>query len=343
MIKIQNVYYMLCYAFSALNKQGYKKIGTEHFDNIGDLCGEILIRGITLQIKQGLNKEYRTEVDPLVTPKGKIEIAESIKTRSVMKKRLVCSYDEFSVNCNQNKILKTTMMVLLKSDIDKKRKKKLRKLLVYFNEIDCVPIDQIDWNIRYHRNNQNYRLLIGVCYLVIHGLIQNKEDGFQKFMDFDDENKAHLYEKFVLEYFKKEYPKMKVHAPRIPWALDDVESDFLPDMRTDITLEYKDRILIIDTKYYGQILKSWKSKKTISSNNLYQIYTYVKNRQSHLKDEGITVSGMLLYAKTDEDITPNQTYRMDGNSIAVRTLDLNADFNQIKQELDTIVEEYFKD
>ncbi|SHM65333.1 hypothetical protein [Ruminococcus flavefaciens] len=53
------------------------------------------------------------------------------------------------------------------------------------------------------------------------------------------------------------------------------------------------------------------------------------------------VSGMLLYARTDESVQPNNIYQMSGNKISVRTLDLNCDFAQIATQLNQIVEEHF--
>ena len=53
-----------------------------------------------------------------------------------------------------------------------------------------------------------------------------------------------------------------------------------------------------------------------------------------------SVSGMLLYAKTDETVYPDHEYKMSGNTIAVRTLDLDKDFAEIKKQLDGIVERY---
>ena len=47
---------------------------------------------------------------------------------------------------------------------------------------------------------------------------------------------------------------------------------------------------------------------------------------------------MLLYAKTDEEIYPNNEYQMSGNHITVRTLDLNCDFAEIATQLDGIVQ-----
>ena len=54
------------------------------------------------------------------------------------------------------------------------------------------------------------------------------------------------------------------------------------------------------------------------------------------------VSGMLLYAKTDEEVDINKDYQMGGNRISVRTLDLGGEFSLIKAELDHIAEEYFE-
>ena len=58
-------------------------------------------------------------------------------------------------------------------------------------------------------------------------------------------------------------------------------------------------------------------------------------------DKPHVVSGLLLYAKTDETLLPNQTYQMSGNKISVKTLDLDCDFEKIAEQLDEIVDEYF--
>ena len=98
MIRVQNIYYMLSYAFQILKEQGYKHIGTEEFHNTPDLMAEILIRGFSVQIKRGLAKEYVSVEEPLSNPKGKIDISESIKGMTILRKQLVCLYDDFSVN-----------------------------------------------------------------------------------------------------------------------------------------------------------------------------------------------------------------------------------------------------
>ena len=189
MIPIRNVYYMLSYAFQILQEQGYNNISTEDFDNSAELCSAILSKGISLQLKRGLNKDYIEVKEPLSAIKGKIDISDSIKTRSIMKSQLVCSYDEFSENSYFNKILKTTVMLLLKADISKSRKKELKNLMMFFSNVDTLDVHDIHWHIRYNKNNQSYHLLLSICNLVVEGLLQTQQDGTSKLMNFIDEQR----------------------------------------------------------------------------------------------------------------------------------------------------------
>ena len=342
MIRIQNIYYMLAYAFQVLNEQGYKNIATEDFDNTAELCAAILARGISTQIKRGLGKEYIPQTEALSSLRGKIDITESIKTQALQRKQLVCAYDEFSVNSHMNRIIKSTMLLLLRADITKARKKELRKLLVFFDDVDAIDLYSVNWNMQYNRNNQTYRMLISICYLVVKGLLQTQSDGTTKLMDFLDEQRMHrLYEKFILEYYRREYPQITANASQIPWQLDDDTSAMLPVMQTDIMLSHGERTLIIDAKYYAHSTQIQYDKHTLHSGNMYQIFTYVKYKEAELADRPHEVSGMLLYAKTDEDIYPENEYRMSGNRIEVRTLNLDGDFNSIRSQLDGIAEKYF--
>ena len=342
MIPIQNIYHMLAYAFQVLREQGYKSIATEEFHNVAELCAAILAKGISGQLKRGLGREYIEQTEALSTVRGRIDISESIKTQSIHKQQLVCSYDEFSVNSYLNRIIKTTMELLLRADISKARKKELKKLLVFFGEVEPLDVHLIDWNIRYNRNNQTYRMLISVCYLVVKGLLQTNSDGSTKLMDFLDEQRMHrLYEKFILEYYRKEHPKLNASSSQIPWALDDGMSDMLPVMQSDITLSKGDTVLIIDAKYYPHTTQMQYDVHTLHSGNLYQIFTYVKNKEVEFGAAQHTVSGMLLYAKTDEQVQPDHIYHMSGNRVSVRTLDLNQDFPEIARQLDGIAQEHF--
>lgn len=340
MIKIKNIYYMLSYAFTILNEKGYKDISVEEFDNIGELFSEILIHGISYQLKKGLHKDYIDEKDSLTTIRGKIDITSAINEGTILKNKLICEYDDFNDNNQLNQIIKSTCYYLIKSDISKERKNKLKKLMLYFSNVDLINIANIKWNVTFNKNSQNYRLLISICNLVVKGLIQTTQDGNTKLMTFLDERYMHtLYEKFILEFYKKECPELSASSSKIDWILDDDKDYMLPNMQSDIMLQKGNNILIIDAKYYANNIQIYHENQSVISSNLYQIFTYVKNKQ--FEDKSKWVSGMLLYVKTDSFIQPDSTYLMSGNKITVRTLDLNQEFLNIKEALINIANTIF--
>lgn len=342
MILIQNIYHMLAYAFHVLNEQGLKQVDAEVFDNAQRLCAEILIKGVSAQIKRGLKRDYVPYNETLSSIKGRIDVSASIKNLSVIRRQLVCSYDKFTTDIILNRIIKSTLILLLKSELTGKQKKEIKKLLIYFADVEEIDVRSIDWNIHYSRTDQTYQFLITICQLTVKGLLQTQSDGSYKLMNFFDEQRmSRLYEKFILEYYKKHFNGSTFGSSLIDWQLDYGTRDMLPAMKTDIMLQKDNNILIIDAKYYGSTTQVNFDKHTIHSSNLYQIFTYVKNKEFELRNKEHKVSGMLLYAKTDEEIQPDNEYYMSGNKISVKTLDLNTDFTSIKNQLDNIVNKHF--
>ena len=102
MIKIQNIYHMLAYAFQILREKGYASCGTEDFENTADLLSAILVKGVSIQIKRGLGRTYIEQTEPLSCLRGKIDVSESIKQQTLIKQQLVCTYDEFSEDMYMN-------------------------------------------------------------------------------------------------------------------------------------------------------------------------------------------------------------------------------------------------
>lgn len=331
---------MLSYAFQVLNQQIYKNMATESFENTADMFAAILCKGIESQLKRYLNRDYVIETETLSSLRGSIRVTESINQMSFLNKKLVCSFDEFSNDSYMNRILKSTMFLLLKADVSIERKKSLKSLLPYFNEVHEIDIYRINWKFHFNQNNQTYRMLMGICYLTIKGLLQTQSNGKNKLMNFIDEQRMNrLYEKFVLAYYQKHFIHLNPSANYIDWDAQG-ETEYLPAMKTDITLtdSSQKKALIIDTKYYGSTMQSQFGKNSYHSGNLYQILSYVNNKKAKFDGK---VSGMLLYAKTDEEVTPNQRFVILGNQFAIKTLDLNVDFFEIEEQLKDIVNEFF--
>lgn len=340
MIKVKNIYYMLSYAFRILNEDKYQDIKTEEFQYTADLMAAILAKGLSSQIKRGLGKEYIQRSDMLSSPRGKIDISCSVKEQAILSRKLVCIYDSFEENTYMNQVLKSTARKLIQvDDVKAERKKSLKKLMLYFNNVDLIDLRNVKWKgFQYTKNNATYKMLINICFLVSKGLLLTDDKGVLKMSKYLDDRQMHnLYEKFILEYYRKHYPEFKATPSQVDWNVDDGFLELLPAMKSDITLEYQGRTTIIDAKYYSRMLQYNQlfNSKTLHSNNMYQIFAYVKNKD--IKHDG-SVSGVLLYAKTDEEEMLDQNYLMSGNKISVKSLDLGANFEEISEKLDGIAE-----
>ena len=343
-ILINNIYHMLSYAFQILTQDTYDDVAIESFDEMYDLLAAILAKGIGIKLKQGLYREYINRQEELSVLRGKINMSGTIKNQLVHKRVLTCDFDDLSENNLFNQIIKTTVSLLLRNDtVKSKYKDDLKKKMLFFSNVHFLEPTSIRWSsIRFQRNNQTYRMLISICQLILEGMLMTTDTGEYRLASFLDEQRmCRLYEKFILEYYNRHYPELKVSASQIPWSVDDGVRTLLPMMQSDIHLQKDNTVLIIDAKYYNHTTQVQYNKHTLHSNNMYQIFTYVKNRDYEFGEEEHTVSGMLLYAKTEEEVQPNHVYQMHGNQISVRTLDLNLPFVDIAGQLNQIAESHF--
>ncbi len=341
-IFIKNIYYMLSYAFQELRKNNYTEIAGEEFDDIHDLFAEIIARGVSAQLKKGLHRRYIDTADSLTTLRGKLNISETLKLKASGQQRLSCEFDEYSEDNLFNQILKSTMtMLAAHSEVDKSRKRSLHNLLPFFSNVSNVDLKRVKWSqLRFDRNSKTYQMLLYLCWFVVDNMLLSTDSGDVKLHEFAEDKMCRLYERFVLTYFQRHHPELKASARQIEWNVIKEKSnmDVLPTLQTDIMLMFGDRTLIIDTKYYGRTFQTHHDKKSIHSANQNQILTYVLN---HDKNHSGKTDGMLLYAKTQEDVHPNgEMHWHDGNVIYYRTLDLNQNFDEIKSQLERIIEIY---
>ncbi|KQY21469.1 restriction endonuclease [Cellulomonas sp. Root485] len=338
-IVIQNVYVMLAYAFRAMRGTGTKKIAAEEFDHPHDLLAEILARGVGTQVKRGLHHDYLAQSEELATVRGRIDVTRTVSARTMTRGRLVCDFDEYEIDTPHNRALKSVIVLLIRhGEVSAPRKDALRRVLPYLDAVTLIAPRSIRWDsLTYHRSNASYRLLLGVCELIVRGLLPTETAGTARLSSWiSDDSMSALYERFLRQYYTIHHPELSPGAPTVPWDLDQPSlfSRQLPEMRTDVTLRRGDRTLVIDAKYYGQTMQvgQW-GKATIHSGNLYQILTYVKN-EDRARDG--SVCGLLLYARTDAEAQPDLDVVIQGNRIGARTLDLNHPWQQIAAELEDI-------
>lgn len=328
---------MLSYAFADLNHPVYTRMRGETFENIDDLLATILMNGLRKQVKQGLFKDYKSYSEDLAMLRGKVVPRKTFENQIQRKQLLHVEFDEMTEDNLYNQILKTTALLLIRNDkVTVKTKQQLKKILLYFGEVSTVDLSNIAWSdFLFHRHNKSYELLINICYFICRNLLMTQESGAYQLPDYDEESLARLFEKFVLNYYKKHHPELKPKANQISWAVSEplLASNLLPIMKTDIVLNGEECELIIDTKFYKRMYQYNYQTRKHYSNNLYQIFTYVQNRQVIQNKK---VSGLLLYAQTHNEEQMEAAYKLAGNEISIQSIDLNQDFKEIRNILEKI-------
>ena len=344
-ISIENIYWMIAYAFRSISEKDIINVGNEKFENIYDLFSVMMTQELNRQIKRGINKEYIETRDELSLIKGKVILNDLMKQQFKKKAKVSCEFDDYSVNSYLNQIVKTACCYLIRSGKikDKSRANKLKKALLFLNEVNEINPKFIKWNaIKYNKFSASYKILVNISYLIFEGLLISKNDGEFEYRDYIDDQKMHkLYEKFILEYYRYHYSELRPKDSQVEWDVDDKNEYIylLPKMQTDITLYKDDRELIIDAKYWNSMYQSnpMYNKETFISGNLYQIYTYVKNAD---KNGTGKVSGILLYVKTDDNDKQYADYLMGNNKIIVCNLDMSVDFEYVKNQLNKIADSF---
>ena len=338
MIPTKNIYYMLTYAFELLKeKDFFSNASIEDFDNYQNLLSKIMICSLKKLKLRGLYKTYIPVEETVSCLRGKINISETIRFSNYLNRNLVCDFEDFSENNILNQIIKSSLNILIKSDINSDSRTTLIKYKRLFERVDTVDLKRVNWNFKFNKNNKIYYMLISFCKMIFDSSILSTKTGEYKLRQFfDDNDLARLYEKFLLEFYREHLINCEVNAKYINWQLDDDNTFMLPLMKSDVLIETDKEILIIDAKYYGDNTQEHFDKRTVRSGHLYQIINYVKNKQEEVKDSK-KVYGMLLYAKTDNEIQPDTSYSIMGNKIYVKNIDLNNDFETIKNDLMNLV------
>lgn len=327
---------MLCYAWGHLAEKDMADVAREDEKDIKHLLTRILLVKLRSLIKRGFYREYKSYQEETGTLKGRIHFQESIKTFSFKRGKMHCEFEEMTHDIVHNQVIKSILFSLLQNQqLDKQLKEEIQQLYPYFAEVAVIKLNlRIFQEIKLHRSNQHYRFVLDICRFLYESLLLNEDNGESQFADFERDPKAmaRLFEEFVRNFYKKEMQQYKVYRENIYWDAEGEDTNYLPLMQTDISLENTNRKIIIDTKYYQHALTQNFGSQKIISGNLYQIFAYLSNCR---KAEGKETIGMLLYPKTGKDL--DLSYNINAYPVKIMTVDLGRDWVFINNRLKDII------
>lgn len=339
-IPIQNIYYLLCYAWNKLDESETVDVSSLDSTELADLFAHVLTKGIQHLIRRGFDRDYLAFSEETPRIRGRINFPETIKRNLRTRGRPLCEFDDLSHDVLHNQILRSTIdNLLLVNNLHKDLKARLWETAKWLRGVTPIRISsQVFRRVQLHRNNSYYRFLLNVCELVYENLLVDEITGHSRFRDFlrDEGQMRALFEEFVRNFYRLEQSRFKVGTPKLYWSVssaDDQALKVIPEMRTDIALESGDRQIIIDCKFSKSVLSPNRGKESLDSSHLYQMYAYLQHAEQ--QKGWLNLEGILLYPVVKEPI--NLRFDLDGFPFQIRTIDLNQDWQNIKRDLQELI------
>lgn len=338
MISIQNVYYLLLYAWDALEDIDDAILESEPEAQVLDLLASVLNRGVDRLLRQGLDRRYVPQRETIAGIRGKLDVSATVKSDLTRRSQAVCEFDELTHDVLQNRLIKATLRHLLRTiGIAKRLREPLRATSHRLHEVSDVSLDDTVFRrLRRLRLPQPYRLVLDVCRLLHKCLIPTSGSDEFTFRSFlrDERRMRLLFERFIRNFYRRHADGFSVDAESLRWenTTGTVEHlAFLPRMRTDVTLRRPNYSFIIDAKYYVDTLQRYRGGgPTVRSPHLYQLFAYMKNAASRAGTQ-TRLEGMLLYPLTTHQLSLR--FQMHGHLVRVCTIDLNQHWSKIHADL----------
>lgn len=332
-IPIENVYYLLCYAWDKLEEAALTDVAPTPEMRLPDLFARVLRSGVAHSLKRGLDRAYVTSEEEIAGVRGRLDLAMSLKRATFPRARAWCAFDELSPDTPPNRIVRTTLRALASvAELDATLAEDLRDLYRRMPGVSEVRITgQSFRRFSLGSNNRYYGFLLDVCELVHRNLFVDEQTGSAKFRDFtrDDAQMARLFERFLFRFYTREQAEFKVEAPHLQWNAtgESAALEYLPRMRTDIVLRGTERTIVMDAKYYAHTLSEHFGKASIHSEHLYQLFAYLR----HLAANDVTVAGVLLYPRTTETVLVDVS--LFEHPVRAATIDLAQPWPAIHRDL----------
>lgn len=108
-IPIQNIFYLLCYAWDRLDQGTLIDVSKIESTELVDLFAMVLVKGIEHLERRGLERDYRFRTEELRGVRGRVENFPSARRFLPRHGRALCTYDELSPNTLPNQVLKATL------------------------------------------------------------------------------------------------------------------------------------------------------------------------------------------------------------------------------------------
>lgn len=329
---VENAWEMLKYLYHELRTKKFQAMDISKCKTLDDLYALVISTWCTALAKEGLYKEYVTiEDDELTSPRGQINIQETIARQSMKRGTIVCSYDELSEDIYLNHVLKGTLQYFLyNNSIDKLVRLEIQKSMQLFNGVGYVDIKYIKWkDIKYNNSTIRYKHLLEMCktYLDEHNLIKN--DNLS-----DDDRLYILFKKQLTKYLNIKYGEDDiVESFDMPFTFDNepkFDKEVFKQQKMIAIRTEKEALVVMIRLQDDKMLKEPKLPRM-------RIDEFVNYLREYKKNNKVKVAGTIVYVNTNAgrlNIQPITVNSVGDYMIGETTVDIHDQWRFIENKID---------
>jgi 5-methylcytosine-specific restriction enzyme subunit McrC len=268
-IKVANFFKLLAYSENFSDIDFFEELGTaEEGNDLLEWIAKLFIKFVNEIIQEGIYKSYVSRSEEISAIKGRLLVANNIRSPRITHEKFWCEFDELSTNTLENQILLYCSKLIFELVKDEKLKDDLHHIQIAFEQqdVESVFLDLYHLDlITYQKFNEHYENSFKLCeYILKHTWYGNfsNEGDMQIFGALHNMND--LFQNFVTKALQETYTKYKVKKePRDSVLLQKQKKSTIHsnikaftkpgNLKPDIVIYEKDHTsepkIVIDTKY----------------------------------------------------------------------------------------------
>ena len=307
-----------------LKKSPFKK---SNFANLNlskmpllDIFINMFLDELDILVKQGLKKAYIPQAENLFILKGKLNFNKNIQQNLIHKERFFVEYDNFDMNRPENKLIKSTLILLQKKASSNFTQQRVRKFTFIFDEIsESKNIDKDLSECKSNRLISHYEKILVWCriFLKKQTFTNYKGNDLAFALLFPMET---IFESYVASWLRKNIDSScNFQTQKVIGQLLISENYKLNKMKPDIVIDNGQTIA--DTKW-----KILDGKHRMSQSDLYQMYAYSTKPYFDDNNKEKTEKIILIYPET-ENFPDNKDYWFSENiNLIIFPFDISRSF-----------------
>jgi 5-methylcytosine-specific restriction enzyme subunit McrC len=371
--RVRNLYHILLYVWGRYDKDlaaHAREVGSEgDISSLPNLFAHVLSEAVSQQLRRGLYRDYQPKEDTGPRIRGQLQVGPSIGRMLFQQGLAQCVFDEFSPDTLHNRIIKTTLLRLLREGgLEEAIALRVRLLLPRLGEVSELELRRRHFSeVCLHRNNREYGLLLDICRFIYEEAMPTPHADqpmtFRAFAGDWFKRKGRLFQKFVSRFYELRATDAGWEVLKSPTfqhpvkAATPAEGAYLQRLETDVYVKHRSgRKILIECKFYAKPFASKPKRRTekddelpdedvgdepeapgrkISNEHLLQLGAYMDGLTR--KEGPHEVEGLLLYVQPDDQPLSADFVREGvkgaSQSLRVRCLDLTKPWDQIEADL----------